>query len=357
MQLKLNRAFTQTLNSLKRGRLHDKPITKSCNVPWKQVTVDFNGYILLCHCDAWLPIPVGTVDDFDSFEDIWTSEIAGVLQDNIKEKKYTWCAVQNCGILSRDVILPEYALAINLDESCNLSCPSCRREMRMLDQGPEYDKKLSQLKRILGWLEKFEHPIHITLSGNGDPLASKIIRPMFTEYQFTESQTLTLKTNGLLIKKILEDSPSKKSIRKYEISVDAGSKDVYEKVRRPGKWEKLIENLEWLKDNRGSSNVTLYFVVQKDNFQDMQSFADLCEKFNFNGALTPLADWGTWNSRPVLEPDAYTIVNGTFLDHNITDPGHPQHEIFVSSLNKLKDKKLPFMSFSPFFNQFFNVTR
>lgn len=357
MQLKLSRGLTQTLNSLPRGRLHDKPIKKSCNMPEKHVTVDLDANVLLCDCDAWLPIPVGTVDDFDSFESIWSSETAQLLQKNIKEKKYTWCAVQHCGVASHDIVRHGYSLCLNLDESCNLSCPSCRKEMRMLDQGPEYTKKLSQLNRILSWLDKFEHPIHITLSGNGDPLASKIIRPLFKNYEFKKTQTLTLKTNGLLIKKVLEDNPAKKAIRNYAISIDAGSKDVYEKVRRPGKWEILIENLKWLKANRDGARVLLDFVVQKDNLSDMQAFADLCEEFNFRGNFMPLTDWSTWNPRPVLEPDAYTIANGTFLDHNIADCNHPQHQTFVTMLNNLKDKKMPFMSFSPFFVQFFNATR
>ena len=59
----------------------------------------------------------------------------------------------------------------------------------------------------------------------------------------------------LLMKKLLNDSPMKGSITNYSISVDAGSSKVYEKVRRPGKWEILLDNLEWLKLNKNNARV------------------------------------------------------------------------------------------------------
>ena len=353
MQIKLNRAFTHTLNSLPRGRLHKESITNSCQVPWHHVTVDFNSNILLCDCDAWLPIPVGKVDDFDSLEDIWNSDIAKFLQQNIEDKKYTWCAVEHCGVAKSNINQQKYTLNLNLDESCNLACPSCRREMRMLDSGPEYETKLNQLNHILRWLEKFEKPIHITLSGNGDPLASKIIRPLIRTYVPKLGQTIKLRTNGLLMKKLLDDSPMKSSITNYSISVDAGSGEVYEKVRRPGKWEILIDNLEWLKLNKNNAQVYLDFVIQKDNFKDLPKFIDLCKQFGFNGGVSPLFDWGTWNRTAVLEPDAYTIKNGTFLDHDVADPIQPEHLKFVKIINNYRTK----ISFSPYFTKFFHAAR
>lgn len=349
MQIKLSRATTYKLNSMPRGRLHKNPIKNSCNIPWKHITVDLNGDVLLCTCDAWLPIPVGTVDDFDSLESIWTSEAAQLLQQNIVDKKFTWCAVEHCGILRKNIHQQNHTLHLNIDESCNLACPSCRRDLRMLDSGPDYEKKLNQLNRIIGWLEKFDKPIQVTMSGNGDPLASRIIRPLIRNYTPKTGQTIKLRTNGLLMKKILDDNPIKDSIVEYAISVDAGSKEVYEKVRRPGKWEVLIENLEWLKQNKKNSRVVLAFVIQKDNFRDLPMFVDLCERFNFAGGVGPLDDWGTWNRTEGLNPDQYTIQNGTFLDHDVANPSHPDHLEFIQVIKAHRHK----ISFGPYFLKFF----
>lgn len=357
MQFKLNRAFTHTLNSLPRGRLYPAEISNTCNVPWQHVTVDLNGNLLLCVCDAWLPIPVGKVEDFDSLESVWNSESAKFLQQNITDKKFTWCAVEHCGVTNHNIKRFKYTFNLNLDESCNLSCPSCRRDQVMLDSGPEYDLKVNRLEIILSWLEKFQHPIHITLSGNGDPLASKITRSLIQNYQPKSNQTFTFKTNGLLMKKLLPNSTVLKNITNYSISVDAGSKEVYEKVRRLGKWEVLIENLNWLKHNRGSAAVLLDFVVQKDNLSDLEKFSDLCIDYGFRGNYSVLFDWGSWNSQSVLQPDAYTIQNGTFLDHNVADPSHPDHSEFVKIINRVKDQRSPYISFQSNFSKFFNATR
>jgi hypothetical protein len=58
------------------------------------------------------------------------------------------------------------------------------------------------------------------------------------------------------------------------IGVDAASAEVYEQVRRPGKWKILLENLEWLSMNQGTSQVVLSFTVQKTNFREITAFAD-----------------------------------------------------------------------------------
>lgn len=357
MQIKLNRALTHTLNSLPRGRLHSGSIKNSCNVPQHHATIDTEGNIFLCSCDAWLPIPIGTVDDFDSLDSVWESENAKFLQQNIKDKKFTWCAIEHCGILHRSISQKKHTLSINIDDSCNLSCPSCRRELRMLDQGSEFDRKLQQFHRVIEWLNNFEKPIRITLSGNGDPLASKITRDLFKSYIPRPTHTIELKTNGLLIKKLIDSSPAKKSIDTYAISIDAATAQVYETVRRPGKWTVLLENLEWLKHNRGTAKVMLDFVIQKNNLDDVMPFVELCNQYGFWGNFSALVDWGTWNSTSVLEPDVYTIKNGTFLDHDVANPNHPDHAKFVTIINDLYNANAPHIIIASFFKKFINVTK
>jgi molybdenum cofactor biosynthesis enzyme MoaA len=350
--INLNPALAYTLRSMPRGKNYDKPIDHSCNVPFKHVTVDSNSDCLLCYCDGWLPISVGQVLDFDSLQDIWESPIAKMLQNDIQQKKFSWCAVQHCGVINHNVNREYYSLNINIDDSCNLACPSCRREARMLSQGPEYDKKIMHVDRILSWLDKFEQPIRISFGGNGDALASHIFRNLIKNYRYKFGQTFQITTNGLLLKKVIADSAIRPAIDVFSVSVDAGTQIVYENVRRPGKWSTLLENLEWLSENRGKSFVTLNFVVQNKNFKDLPAFVELCQKFSFVGSIQALNDWGTWNSQPVLNPDAWTLQNGTFLDHNVTDVNHPKHTEFVEVLHNLAKQNHKFIKINPYFDQF-----
>ena len=350
--IKLSRALSYTLRSMPRGKNYNGTVTNSCNMPYTHVSVDANSDCFLCNCEGFLPVPVGRVDDFETLEQIWNSPVAQMLQDDIQQKKFSWCAVTHCGVVNQSIKNDSYSLSINIDDSCNLACPSCRRELRMLENGSEFEQKSKDLTRILEWLEKFNQPINISLGGTGDALASQLIRNFIKNYKYKTGQTFKITTNGLLLKKIIADSAIRPAISDISISVDAASKAVYEQVRRPGKWSVLMDNLEWLVDNRQSSNVNLNFVLQKTNFRDLPAFGELCRRFGFIGCVMALNDWGTWNTKPVVNPDAYTIANGTYLDHNVADPDHPEHNEFIQVLKTVREQNFEFLNFNPYFDKF-----
>lgn len=294
-------------NSIPRNKDLKLDIKNSCNVPSRVLVVDRRGNCFVCSCEAWLPISVGQIQDFTTLEQVWNSPVAKFLQDDVAQKKFTHCAVDRCGILIKDQKIINYSptatdpddyfnISINIDDSCNLTCPSCRTSKIMITQGQEYEQRLSQVYHMVNLLENFEHPCHITMTGNGDPLASAIMRPLIHNYRPKNNHTIRLFTNGLLLKKQLSDSSILKSITQYFISIDAGSKPVYEIVRQGGRWNNLLENLDWLKEIKKQTNATvlLKFVLQKDNWHDMENFADLCESHGFNGVINRLEDWGTW---------------------------------------------------------------
>jgi len=323
-----NVAYQYNLNdgTLPRGKNRTIPITNSCNRPYKTVTIDMYTNCMICVCDGWLTKPVGEITDFDSLEDVWNNPIARTIQQDIEDKKFTWCAIEHCGVPYHDNYESMHQLIFGIDDSCNLQCPSCRRDHRMHVKGPLYEKKLNAVNHTVKLLEKFEPRIHITLACSGDPLASHIYRPLIHSYVSKPSQTFTLFTNGLLIKKQLEKVNIRQNITKYWISVDAGSAEVYHQVRLGGNWDVLMENFEFLADNQGQAGVTLMYVVQQKNYKDIFNFLEVCKKFKFSGNLVHLDDWGTWNNTRVANPDVWTIKNGSFPDHNVLDSTHPEYE-------------------------------
>jgi len=339
-------SYKHVLNSRPRGRLLPTPIRNSCNVPYRTIVVDSNSNCLICGCDGWLPIPVGQVQDFATFEDVWNSPVAKILQQDIDSKKFTWCAVDHCGIKQHSIKQANYELSINIDESCNLHCPSCRREPIMHLSGPIVDKKIQDIERVLLWLELFDHPIHIVLSGNGDPLASTIIRPLIKKYKPKSNQTFKFFTNGLLIKKQLTDASMLDNITEFSISVDAGSQLVYENVRRGGSWPVLLENFDYLKSINKTRLTTLNFAVQKNNFNDLQNFVDLCRHYSFNANVHGLDNWGTWNTNDVFEPDIWTIKNGTFQQHDVLNRDHIQYQECKQIIQTIMSNNFQHINFS-----------
>lgn len=346
---KLDNQYVYKLKSLVRG--NDGTITNSCNFPLKNLTIDMNSNCFVCYCDGWLPIPVGKVSDFNSIEEVMSSPVAKELQNDVIQKKFTHCATDICGIKQQDKKQNVFELQINIDDSCNLSCNSCRREAIMIKQGTEFDEKVKDVKHIMSWLEKFKGEINVAMSGNGDPLASNIMRPLIKNYIPKPNQSFRIFTNGLLIKKHLATTEIFKNVKHFDISVDAGSKDVYEEVRNPGKWNNLIDNLTFLSDN-ATGTVMLRFAIQKRNHDDIHNFVELVEHFKFNGLIHELQDWGTWNYEPVETPDAWTIKNGTYIDHDVMLVDNPYHE---KSINILKDVKSPMISLSPKLTEIINA--
>jgi molybdenum cofactor biosynthesis enzyme MoaA len=195
----------------------------------------------------------------------------------------------------------------------------------MMSEGTEFDRKLAQAQHIRKLLEQFEEPCHIVMSGNGDPLASAVMRPLIKQFQPGANQTIRLFTNGLLLEKQLTDSPILDHITQYFISIDAGSAEVYHDVRRPGRWSVLMRNLEWLKlvQQRTGAEVLLKFVLQQANHKDIQNFCELCLDFGFNGVVNRLEDWGTWTDFAAQDAAGNT--------------GHPDHAAVIKNLRTAHD--------------------
>ena len=250
----------------------------------------------MCVCDAWLPVSVGKINEFNKLEDIWNNPIAKELQQDVDSKKYTYCAIEHCGIVNSSILSEKYYIHIGIDDSCNLACPSCRTEIKNYTKGPEYEEKLSSVNHLVKMLNNFDKPFDIVLSGNGDVLASRIMRPLVLNWKPKKDQNITLFTNGLLMKKLLPKTDFFNHVNNIWISVDAGSKTVYENVRRPATYEKMRENLDWLAENcKENQRVVLKFTLQDANANDILDFNSLCEHYGYNGEITKLDNWNTWD--------------------------------------------------------------
>jgi len=151
--------------------------------------------------------------------------------------------------------------------------------------------------------------MEIMMSGNGDPFASLIYRPLLMEMEPKENVKIRMLTNGLLLKKLLPSMKIKQSIKRLDISIDAGDKETYEKVRLGGKWNVLIENLDYIKENV-DCKVTLFFVLQKDNIDSVDNFVRLMEQYGFNGNIMPIENWGAMDN---------------FAEHDVFASDHPMN--------------------------------
>ena len=111
-----------------------------------------------------------------------------------------------------------------------------------------------------------------------------------------------------------------KFVKSCEISVDAATKHTYENVTRlGGKWDTLMENLEYIANIPTLNNVTLSFVVQNDNYQEMVAFYHLASMI-FSGKgkewsvfYNRVVNWGHWSKEK-------------FESVDIGNPDHPEFD-------------------------------
>jgi MoaA/NifB/PqqE/SkfB family radical SAM enzyme len=202
----------------------------------------------------------------------------------------------------------------------------------MITSGPVYEERLAMTNHLVDLLEKFDKPCRIVMSGNGDPLASAIMRPLVHRFRPKQNQFIKLFTNGLLLRKQLTDNPVLEHINEYLMSIDAGSKQVYEKVRLGGQWEQLIDNFDFLKEHaHPDAQIAVTLVIQQDNWRDIENFFQLSVDYGFHGSVTKLEDWGTWQD---------------FAKHDVLNADHPEYTDAVAELNRCYWKFIDYMGAS-----------
>jgi MoaA/NifB/PqqE/SkfB family radical SAM enzyme len=294
-------------------------ITTQCKYPWNSITVDHLGRVFICRCDGWLPFSVGHVLDFPSMDAVFNSTEAKKIQQSINNKTYEFCATDVCELFTQSKEDNYIDLNLTIDISCNLSCPSCRERLIFINDTDLLTEKMFWVEKISSWVSKSDKKINLRYGG-GDPFASLLYKKTFELFAKNNNVNFNLMTNGLLIKNNLQYINDIFDRTQFKISIDAATKETYEKVRRGGKWEQLIENLEYLR-SKNKTNIAV-FVIQTDNFKEIPAFIDFCKEYLMVPEFSLVQDWGTWHD---------------FKEHCVHLPDSPYYEEF---LNIIKDNNI-----------------
>jgi MoaA/NifB/PqqE/SkfB family radical SAM enzyme len=274
-----------------------------CPKPFDTVLIDAQGSCYICECTAWLPQSVGNLHK-NTLEEIFHSATANHLRDSINDGTYRYCNQKQCTwIIKNDVrdyksVTPEIkTIRLAIDDSCNLSCPSCRREVIFHKKGKMLQMRLSLADRVNEYLQKHDNII-VHIGSDGDPFASLVYRYFMRTVPQNNNLKFNLQTNGLLMKKMLERTDKILSrIETINISIDGATKDTYEKLRRGGQWEKLLENLEFIKQYHQQFTIKFHMVVQQNNWQEMIQMLQLADQFQAHEVLfNRITNWNTYEN-------------------------------------------------------------
>lgn len=307
----------------------DLKIKKLCPRPRDTILIDKMGSCYACECQSWLPQSIGNLQ-IKSLEEIIGSDMHKHLQSSIDDGTYRYCNENQCSYLKSAVLhgQPERIqyLRLAIDDSCNLRCPSCRKGMIFHKEGSAFNLGISLADKINDWLYNYKHPLQVHMGSDGDPFASHVYRHFMEQTPERDNIKYSILTNGLMFKEFHSKVPYViNNLQELGVSIDGASKETYEKLRLGGKWEKILEGLECMAEQKQKHGFRfiLHFVVQKDNYHEMEDILMLGKKYNADRVwLNRIQDWNTFSN---------------FSEHNIFDVKHPHYPLLQEKISKLDE--------------------
>ena len=315
-----------------------------CRVPFEYAEIDIHGDVYIC-CPRRITKCIGNLHK-NTFFEVWNSDAAQAIRKSIFDGTYKYCVEEYCvylmkntlpkeedicdeyleGIIStRQTALKKGPKILNLgyDNSCNLSCPSCRSKTIVLPKSA--NTRMLKLQDKL--MEVMDNAEDVILSGHGDPFASPVYRKLMQSIDLINFPQLKIKliTNGLLL---TEKAWSKienvhDALTEINVSIDAATEKTYSILRRGGNFNKLMRNMSFLAGLRQEGKIKflrISFVVQKLNYNEMKSFVEMGLRHNCDHIVfSKISNWGTYGKEE-------------FRDIAIHNPGHPEHHEFLEYL-------------------------
>ena len=305
-------------------------IKNICPRPYDTILIDKNGSCYACECTSWLPQSIGNLQ-LKSLDEIINSKMQQHLQSSVADGTYRYCNNNQCAYIKTNwwpeaidrTNIKHVRLAI--DDSCNLRCPSCRKGLIFHKEGSAFKLGIKLADKINDWLYTYKHPIQVHIGSDGDPFASHVYRHFMEQTPERDNIKYSILTNGLMFKEFHTKVPYViNNLQELGVSIDGASKETYEKLRLGGNWEKINQNLKCISELKKKHNFRfiLHFVVQKDNYHEMENIIDLGKQYGADRVwLNKIEDWGTMDD---------------FQDANIINPKHPLHNDYQLQLAQIK---------------------
>ncbi len=316
-----------------------------CPKPFEYLDIHYVNGEFRCYmcCPTWLPVNLGDIGK-TGLQEVWNGELAQEVRKSILNESFLYCNSELCPEIQSDnlhhkdfIFKKEYLEYLNHtsgvvphgprivyfseDRTCNLACPSCRKDYISLPQ-EEVDHLFKVREGLMPELMSSVESLNICSSG--DPFASQIYRDFLFNLQGSKYPKLAinLNTNGVLLTAEVFERMSKihHNLDSIFISLDAATKSTYDIVRRGGNWEAVIENIKFLvkaKKQGHLKHLQIDFVVQDNNFHEMPAFVELGKKLGVDKVyFQRISNWGTYSQEE-------------YIKKNMASPKHHQYQRFL----------------------------
>lgn len=327
-----------------------------CKAPFEQVIVLYNGDVWFC-CDAILKkkIVLGNIND-STFEYIWNSKIAKEYRKLTLKNLYPYCYKEACrSRISGDSIIKSFLsdkkilykpkmstfprfVMFNSDCECNVNCITCRSDIYKLSD----DELLLFNERIeTCYIPLLKDAEIVMLNGCGEALASRhsraLIKAIIKEYPKIKFGLLT---NGILCDEInLKQLGLEDKLIGVIVSLNASTKKTYEKFVINGNYERVMQNIFYLKQKFEEGKLKcliVSFVITALNYKEIPEVIAFA---NENNLLLQFLHFNDWKNKLNYSPEYLAVHN-------------PKHPEFQEYLKIYKEYIIPYnkISFQNFNN-------
>ncbi len=170
-------------------------------------------------------------------------------------------------------------LDIELNASCNLKCPMCPISAESpKGKGPQTWFSFDLYKRIVDYAYQ-QGTRALKLNYVNEPLIRKDLVNFISYAKKVGMVDIYLSTNGVLLTEKFSHELIESGLTRIQISIDATSKEVYDKMRPGGDFDKVISNLSKFLDlraklKRATPLVRVNFVKTEINEHQLDEFID-----------------------------------------------------------------------------------
>jgi len=228
----------------------------------------------------------------ESFDEIWNSKKAIEIRKNALKSCYFHCIIPQCIAKSNyniRLVPPNSEInfklkqksypkmvCIGADSECNASCIMCRPHISRMS-GEELEIASKRIQEL--YIPILKDAKWLTLSTTADPFASRNTRLLMkTAAETYPDLKFNLITNGILCDKFnCDDIGITERLSRVMVSVHAATEETYNKVVKNGNFNKVLENLDWLKsllEKESIAQLFMAFVVTPKNYHEIPLFAE-----------------------------------------------------------------------------------
>ncbi len=177
---------------------------------------------------------------------------------------------------------------LEVTNRCNLACTMCGRthDPRYGQPGHSGDLSLEMVKKLN---KIFPFAEYVIPTGVGEPFMNRDLVSMIRYLKERGSQ-VSITSNGTLLSPAHAEGIVDAGLDKIVFSVDAATRETYEKFRRNARFENVVRNIRRLSECRAARKssvpvIELELVAMRDNFSELPQWAEMAAELQCQGLI------------------------------------------------------------------------